>query len=540
MNANEGFGGFDLYFDGDKVAVHLIHRWSDVAIKVETVASIPANKWAHVFATYNGSSQASGVKIYVDGKPMPVKILNDSLTDTIRTKSPVLIGTRDGGNAFDGDVADVRFYNRVLTPAEINVIARGSQIAQILKVAVDQRTPEQVATLSAYVEATDPDLVKLNDALTAVKTEQAALEKQIPDTMVMEELPKPRDTFVLIRGQYDKPGDKVSPGVPAVLPPLPKDAPPNRLGMAQWIVDPANPLTSRVLANRLWEKFFGVGIVKTSENLGTQSEWPSNPDLLDYLATDLVAKHWDLKAFQKQIVMSAAYQQSSEVTSEMVDRDPENRLIERGPRFRLTAEEIRDQALFDAGLLVEQVGGPSSRPYEPADLWAGNSFGNLAKYVVDKGPGLYRRSMYTFIKRSAVPANLSLFDQPSREYCVIRRSRTDTPLQALDLMNDATYVEAARVMAQHLMTETTGEPVDRIKSAFQRVTSRDPSADETRILLEGFGKNLATFRANPEAARKLLATGSTPLDAKLDTAELAAYTMTCSVILNLDETVTRQ
>jgi hypothetical protein len=540
MNANEAFDGFDLFLDGDKVAVHIIHRWPDIAIKVETVASLPKNTWTHVFATYDGSSQAVGVKIYFDGKLKPVKILNDSLNDSIRTKSPVLIGSRDGAAAFDGDVADVRIYGRVLNAAEVNAVARGQQIGQILALPMDKRTPEQQAALTSYVEATDPQLAKLNEALVAAKSDRMKLEKQIPDTMVMEELPQPRDTFVLIRGQYDKPGDKVTPGVPAVLPPLPKDAPPNRLGLAQWIVDPANPLTARVQANRLWEKFFGVGIVKTSENLGTQSEWPSNPELLDYLATELLALHWDLKAFQKEIAMSAAYQQASEMTPEMVDRDPENRLIERGPRFRLSAEAIRDQALFDAGLLVEQIGGPSARPYEPADLWSGNSFGNLAKYVADPGPGLYRRSLYTFIKRSAVPANLSLFDQPSREYCVIRRSRTDTPLQALDLMNDATFVEAARVMAQHLMTEGSSEPGARIDAVFKRVTSRQPTADESRILLDGFNKNLAAFKANPVSAKKLLSAGSAPRDARLDETELAAYTLTCSVILNLDETVTRQ
>jgi hypothetical protein len=540
MNANGAFDGFDLFFDGGKVAVHIIHRWPDIAIKVQTTGSVPVNAWTHVFATYNGSSQASGVKIYFDGKLMPVKILNDSLNDTIHTSSPLLIGSRDGADAFDGDVADVRIYNRVLNSAEINAIARGPKVAEILKTPAEQRTPAQKTTLSAYVEATDPDLAKLSSDLAELKSQRTELEKQIPDTMVMEEMPQPRDTFLLIRGQYDKPGEKVNPGVPAVLPPLPKDAPPNRLGLAQWIVDPANPLTSRVQANRLWEKFFGVGIVKTSENLGTQSEWPSNPDLLDYLATELLAKHWDLKAFQKEIVMSAAYQQASEVTPEMVDRDPENRLIERGPRFRLTAEEIRDQALFDAGLLVEQIGGPSARPYEPADLWSGNSFGNLATYVADQGAGLYRRSLYTFIKRSAVPANLSLFDQPSREYCVIRRSRTDTPLQALDLMNDPTFVEAARVMAQRLMVDEKSGAAGRIKIAFQHVVSRDPTADESRILLDGFQKNLATFKANPDAAKKLLATGSAAHDPSLDETELAAYTITCSVILNLDETVTRQ
>jgi hypothetical protein len=239
-----------------------------------------------------------------------------------------------------------------------------------------------------YVESTDPEMAKVTADEVKLRSDRAAVEKMVPDTMVMQDLPKPRDTFILLRGQYDKHGEKVEPGVPAVLPPLPKDAPPNRLGLARWIVDPGNPLTARVQVNRLWEKFFGVGIVKTSENFGTQTEWPSNPELLDWLATEFVRLHWDMKAMQKEMVMSAAYQQASEMTPEMAERDPENRLIARGPRFRLTAEEIRDQALADSGLLVEKVGGPSARPYEPADLWSGNSFGNLARYVDDKGDGL--------------------------------------------------------------------------------------------------------------------------------------------------------
>jgi hypothetical protein len=540
MNANAELNGFDLSIDHDKAQVHLIHRFPDIAIRVDTNTKLAKNKWIHVFATYDGSGQAAGIKIYFDGKSQPLKIVNDSLNDSIHTDSPLLIGARDGGSALSGEVADVRIYNRTLTAAEVGEIALGANAEKILAVPAQKRTTAQVAALGAYVESTDPEISGQAAERQAATADRTALNNQIPDTMVMEDLPKPRDTFVLLRGQYDKHGDKVEPGVPAVLPPLPKNAPPNRLGLAQWIVDPGNPLTSRVQVNRLWEKFFGVGIVKTSENLGTQSEWPSNPDLLDYLATELVGLHWDLKAFQKEIVMSAAYQQASEVTPEMVERDPENRLIERGPRFRLSAEEVRDQALAASGLLVEKVGGPSSRPYEPADLWSGNSFGNLAKYIADKGEGLYRRSLYTFIKRSAVPANLSLFDQPSREYCVIRRSRTDTPLQALDLMNDPTYVEASRVLAQHLMTDDDGSPEERIADAFKRVTARTPTQDELKILTAGFQRELDRFSKNPDAATKLISIGATPRDPELNASELAAYTMTCSIVLNLDETVTRQ
>ncbi len=538
--ASKAFRGFDLLLEGNRIAVHILHQWPGNAIKVRTVTTLPKGAWTHVMATYNGSGRAAGVKIYFDGKAKPLDIINDTLTDTILNKSPVLIGKRDGADPFTGDIADVRIYNRELPANEVASLAQVDDIQKVLQITREKRTPDQQKQLVDFIQATDADFVAANDELAAVKKESVAMDKMVPDTMVMQDLPTPRDTFILNRGQYDQHGEKVQPGVPAVLPPLPKDAPPNRLGLARWIVDPANPLTSRVQANRLWEKFFGVGLVKTSENLGTQTEWPSNPELLDWLATEMVRLHWDLKAFQKEIVMSAAYQQASEVTPEMMESDPENRMIERGPRFRLSAEQVRDQALATSGLLVETVGGPSARPYEPADLWAGNNFGNLAKYVIDQGDGLYRRSLYTFIKRSAVPSNLSLFDQPSREYCVIRRSRTDTPLQALDLMNDPTYLEASRVLAEHLMSENTLSVSQRIADGFKRVTCRPPSETESAILRAGFEKDLARFQKDPDSATKLVSVGSTPVDAKLDHAELAAYTMTCSIILNLDETVTRQ
>jgi hypothetical protein len=540
MDVKNAFRGFDIYAEGDRVSVHIISHWDNIAMKVTTTATLPREVWTHVMATYDGSGKAAGVKIYFNGKSKPVEVRNDTLSGTIVNKSPVLVGKRDGADFFNGEVADARIYNRVLSSAEIATIVQGPEIRAILKTPTDSRTPEQKNRLSEFVESADPDLARVNDEKNAIRRDKAAVLAMVPDTMVMQDLPKPRDTFVLLRGEYDKHGEKVQPGVPAVLPPLPKDAPPNRLGLARWIVDPANPLTSRVQVNRFWEKFFGVGLVKTSENLGTQTEWPSNPQLLDWLATEFVRLQWDMKAMQKEMVMSAAYQQASEVTQDMVEADPENRLLERGPRFRLSAEQVRDQALSVSGLLVEKIGGPSARPYEPADLWSGNSFGNLAKYVPDKGDGLYRRTLYTFIKRSAVPANLSIFDQPSREYCVIRRSRTDTPLQALDLMNDPTYLEASRVLAEHLMTDRRDTPAQRIADAFRRVTCRMPTDAESAILVAGFEKELERYKKDPAAAIKLISVGESPRNAKLDVSELAAYTMTSSIILNLDETVTRQ
>ena len=304
-----------------------------------------------------------------------------------------MIGRRVNFTApMNGAVDDVRFYKRALTPSEVAALATGPDIDTILPArgrqahagaeGDDRQAPARLAC---------PSTSRPRPRRRRRQSELAVIENDPRNTtMIMEELPKPRDTFVLTRGQYDLHGEKVEPGTPAILPPLPADAPKNRLTLAKWIVDPANPLTARVQANRLWEKFFGIGLVKTTENFGVQTEWPSHPELLDWLATEFVALKWDQKAFQKMIVMSAAYRQAANVTPELLERDPENRLLARGPRFRLSAEQVRDQALAVSGLLVPKVGGPSVKPYQPDDLWDGNLFGNLVKYVPDSGDSLYR------------------------------------------------------------------------------------------------------------------------------------------------------
>ncbi|MBI5396741.1 MAG: PSD1 domain-containing protein [Verrucomicrobia bacterium] len=405
---------------------------------------------------------------------------------------------------------------------------------------------------------------KAKQELDKLQAEHRLLDMRT-STMVMEELPQPRDTFLLIRGQYDKRGEKVDAGLPAALPPMPAGAPTNRLGLAQWIVDPANPLTARVLANRLWEKFFGAGLVKTTENLGSQAEWPSHPELLDWLATELVRLKWDLKAFQKMIVMSATYRQSScdrlvaadvrrrasavgqadslltSAATSLYEIDPENRLLARAPRLRLPAETVRDQALAVSGLLVEKLGGPSVKPYMPAGLWDEvNVYGNLRVYVADKGEGLYRRTLYTFYKRTAAPPDSLMFDVPGREICAVKRSRTNTPLQALALLNEITYVEAARALAERMLAEGGATPAERINFAFRRAAGRVPNEAEAKLLRAGFERQLERFRKNGDAATKLLSVGEMKRNEKLDVAELAAATMTARVILNLDETVTRQ
>ena len=302
----------------------------------------------------------------------------------------------------------------------------------------------------------------------------ADLEQEIPATLVMEDRKEPRQAHILERGQYTEPRDAVASDVPTWIAPLPKDAPPNRLGLARWLVDPGHPLTSRVTVNRYWQHFFGIGLVKTSEDFGLQGEQPSHPELLDWLAVDFIDSGWDIKRFHKLILMSATYQQSSRVTADKLAADPENRLLARGPRFRLDAEIIRDSALAVSGLLVNTVGGKSVRPYQPEGLWKPVGFGgsNTSVFKQDEGRKLYRRSMYTFWKRTSPPPSMSTFDAPDRETCQVRRARTNTPLQALVLMNDVQFIEAARKFAERVMTEGGQGTEQRLTFAFRSITSR--------------------------------------------------------------------
>ncbi|MEO6740433.1 MAG: PSD1 and planctomycete cytochrome C domain-containing protein [Chthoniobacteraceae bacterium] len=431
-----------------------------------------------------------------------------------------------------------------LPPATVKI--DGAKVAPSIMAAIDtepaKRTPAQRTELAKFFrENADNPAKRAEAAVAAAKKSLDAVYADVSSTMVMEELPQPKEARLLKRGEYDKPGDAVPRALPAVFPPLPAGAPNNRLGFAKWLVSGEHPLTARVWVNREWERFFGTGLVKTSENLGSQAEWPSHPELLDWLATEFVRLKWDMKAMQKLIVMSATYRQSSRVTPELIAKDPENRLLARGPRFRLGAESLRDQALAISGLLVEKIGGPSVKPYMPAAVWDETSvYGDMRNYKEDAGEGLYRRTLYTIWKRTAAPPTMTMFDSPSREICTVKRSRTNTPLQALALLNEKTYIEAARVLAQRMIAEGGSTPEQRIAWAFRRATSRAPRADELQVLVAGLAKRTARFQQSPEEAAKILAVGEAKPDAKLNPIELAAYTFTANVLLNLDEVVTRE
>ncbi len=390
-------------------------------------------------------------------------------------------------------------------------------------------------------KAADPPAVaKAKKRIGQIEKQRKDLTSKAPTVMVMQEMEKPRDTFVLERGQYDQPREKVEAGLPSAFPPLPRGAPRNRLGLARWIVSPTNPLTARVQVNRIWELLFGTGIVATSENFGTQAELPSHPELLDWLATEFVRLGWDTKALLKTIVMSETYRQASAFRKQDA-LDPQNRLLARGPRFRVQAEMVRDGALFISGLLKEKLGGPSVRPYQPPGIWSEfNFYGNLRNYKHDTGEGLYRRSLYTIWKRTAAPPAMTLFDMPSREICTVKRARTNTPLQALALMNDVTYVEASRHLARRMLAEGGSRIEDQITHGFRLATSRTPADHELRLLVDGFQRRLERYKANPEGAKQLISLGESAPTAGRDPAMLAALATTASIILNLDETITKE
>lgn len=421
----------------------------------------------------------------------------------------------------------------------------GSGVSEVVKAALAteaaKRTPEQKKELAKlFTDSGDAVLKKAEQMAAAAKKHLAEVDKDIPNTMVMRELAKPRDAFVLNRGEYDKIGEKVGRAVPAALPPLPPGAPNNRLGFAQWLVSGEHPLTARVWVNRAWEHFFGNGIVRTTENLGSQSEWPTHPELLDWLSTEFVRLKWDMKAMHRLIVTSATYRQSSKVTPDQLAKDPDNRLLARAPRLRLHGEALRDQALLVSGLLVEKIGGPSVKPYMPPAVWDETSvYGDMRNYKPDTGEGLYRRTLYTIWKRTAAPPSMLLFDSPSREICTVKRSRTNTPTQALALLNEVTYVEAARKLAERMIVEGGNTPEARISWAFERATGRKPDAFELEKLSAGVRARMVSFEQNAEAAKQLISQGATPPNAKLNPVEVAAYTVTVNVILNLDEVVTR-
>ena len=408
-------------------------------------------------------------------------------------------------------------------------------LSNILAVAPEQRSAQQRAALAKHYRSIAPELQAAREESARFQKQTAALESSIPVTAVMEELASPRETRVHTRGAYLNLGDKVEPGVPAVWPGLPANQPANRLGFARWLVDTNNPLIARVAMNRLWQQYFGIGLVETLEDFGAQGEPPSHPRLLDWLATEFMARNWDVKAMHKLIATSATYRQSSRITPEAAQRDPYNRLLARGPRVRLEAEMVRDQALAVSGLLSPKMGGPPVMPPQPDGIWQVVYSGD--QWATSPGDDRYRRGLYTFWRRTSPYPSMITFDAPSREYCVVRRNRSNTPLQALTLLNDPVYIEAAVALAGRMMKEGGVSPAERAAYGFRLAVARAPQAGEEARLVSLYYNELAKFKANPKAAAALLANGATQASNGADPAERAAWTVVANVLLNLDEVV---
>ncbi len=480
------------------------------------------------------SRDSSGdLRILLDGTH---EILRAPL-DSASTDSPI--------DLLAGTVDDLRFYERALDANDAEQLAVNYP-AEVLLATPGKRSREQFGQLRHYflTHAAGAELREAYQAWRAAEKYKNELEAKIPTVMVMDTAEKPRDTYVLARGDYSQKKEKVDPGTPSFLPALPAGEPPNRLTLARWLVSPEHPLTARVAVNRYWQMYFGHGIVKTSEDFGSQGEPPVHAELLDWLATEFVRNGWDIKALQRLIVTSAAYRQESKVTPALLERDPENRLLARGPRFRLPAEMVRDNALAVSGLLAGKIGGPSVLPYQPPGLWEELAFGenfSFQEYEQDHGEKLHRRSMYTFWKRTAPPASLSTFDAPDREKCTARRPVTNTPLQALVTLNDPTYVEASRHLAARVLSAPDAKTDDqRLREAFRMVTAREPQRRELTILRDALHAQIREYQRHPESAAKLLSVGEAPAESAASKPVLAAWTNVCTVLLNLDEAITKE
>lgn len=558
--ASTAFGsGIELRLVGGELEFRFGDRFPAYSIRVRSEgAGLVSGEWRHVALVYAGATpganraHASWVRIFADGREVPVSVQNDGTSlPEAKKDTPAPRRFRIGwdnspqGERYAGELDAIEAWTRMLDAAEIrSVFERRALPYAVARRREQKATPAETGWLrTALLRSTRARFAEALRQVDTVREEWLTLRRESPTVMVMQEMERSRQTYVLLRGSYNAPGAKVEPGVPEeLLGAWPSGAPRNRLGLARWLTKPDHPLTARVVVNRFWQQLFGQGMVRTSENLGVQGEFPSHPELLDWLAREFIDSGWNVKSLLRQIVLSATYRQDSAAPPELIARDPENRLLSRGPRFRLPAEVIRDQALSIAGILNQRVGGPSVYPYQPADLYKGIVVAADypgTSYVESKGADLHRRSLYTFWKRTVPHPTMVVFDAPDREFCIVRRSITNTPLQALTLLNDPIYVEAARKFAERMLREGGLSPDSRLAFGFQLATGRAPDEQELRILRKTLDEMLEAYQRDEQAALSLLAIGAAPRASKIAADQLAAYTAVANMILNLDEVVTK-
>lgn len=534
------FRGYHLYLKNDHLELNMAHTAPSDALTRISKEPVPKDQWVQLTVTYDGSAKAAGFRLYVNGREAAMETTMDQLTKDILFKSAVQPGLQIGAwwrgfGLKNAQVDDITVYNRELTPHETGMLARRSAWSAIAsKNAVALSITELAALKSYYISAVDSATAKARLALRNARMQLSDSTEHIRELMVMQEMPKPKQAHILLRGNYDASGEKVFPSTPASILEYPKNLPKNRYGLAKWLTHADNPLTARVAVNRYWQNFFGTGLVKTTEDFGNQGELPTHPELLDWLAVTFRDSGWDIKKLNKLIVMSATYRQDSRASRDIRERDPENRLYARGPASRMSAEMIRDNALAASGLINTKIGGESVKPYQPEGLWSINN----TTYTPDSGNAVYRRSLYVIVKRSVPNPTLATFDATSRSFCVVRRQKTNTPLQALVTLNDPTFVEAMRVLGEQM----TRIPDARqsITAAYRKLTGRKPAQKEVNLLLTLRKIEEDKFRKDPKKMAGWLHAGQHVTDKTLDPALLAANSVVASTILNSDACLTKR
>lgn len=543
MDESADFRGWDVWLENGNVGTHIINKWPENALKVVSNQRLTASRFQLVTITYDGTSKAQGVKIYIDGKLAPLNVASDKLTDTVRTKVPLRLGSRHAtAPTNDAKIQDIRMYRRVLNSEELQSVGQLPR-QQYLIAKANRSNQEADELFQSYLATRDPEYTQLIQNQQKLVDEKTAILNRGTVAHIMNEKNEMPKAWLLTRGDYDKRADEVAPQTPSVLNPWKDEYPKNRLGLAKWLLDEGNPLMARVTVNRFWQEVFGNGIVASAGDFGVTGQLPTHPELLDYLAISFREDGWNVKNLFRTIVTSSTYRQSASVTNEKLAMDPTNKLLARGPRFRMDAEMIRDSALASSGLLVQKIGGPSVRPYQPPGVWEAVAMpgSNTRDYQADKGEGLYRRSLYTFLKRSAPPPSMEVFNATAREVCTVRRERTNTPLQALVTMNDIQFIEAARILAQKgIQANPNGtDNVARLQWIAARVLSRPLRGEELGVLQSSLNEVSAYYQANQEAAKELLAVGATRSSEEINPSELASWTMTVNILMNLDEAITK-
>jgi len=605
MPNGDDYRGWDLWSEGGRVGMHLIHHWSSNAIKVVTQSPLPSDQWQHLTVTYDGSQKAAGLRIFVNGQAVAVTVANDNLSESIRNDLPLILFQRHGAGPMTKlALDDFQIWNRVLEDGEVVDVAGQRQLERLQQALARRATSDDSAAdssqagdealdpelrklaLDRYLERLDPQHRQLRQQIAELEEEQSSLRRQGTYAHVMHERDEAATAHVRHRGQYDQRRQEVTADTPAMLPPMADDLPRNRLGLAQWLVSDDHPLTARVTVNQFWQSVFGHGLVASSGDFGMTGALPSHPELLDYLAVQFRQDDWDVQRFFKRIFLSQTYRQSAALTEEKLLVDPDNIWLSRGPRFRMDAEMLRDMALAASGILVPEIGGPSVRPYQPEGVWEAVAMigSNTRDYRQDSGSGLYRRSMYTFWKRSAPPASMDVFNAPNRETCTVLRERTNTPLQALATLNDPQWIEAARFLATRVLRDSDSVPVsvaeaahgadvegadgvdkklaevvesgpgerpaaaeneaavwsdERLDQITLRILCRRFDAVERDIARQSWESLLTYYQTAPEDAAQLIALGQAPVPNDLQPAALAAWTLLASQIMNLDEALNK-